>query len=569
MTRFYPCLVFLFVLIIFCQGHALAQESSDFTVYGPKTSEIMDVSDGALNHDSYHCDRPVWMSLKDMTPAERANAELTIQLENTATAEANGEARAIERLWNAGECEQALEKFPPLADLTRAEAISIGICWREPLAGAGEKWGGDVRIGDRDSIYVTAFDIDHETGNLFAVTMFLGNGHTANWTMNFSDDGGITWVETYLWWANYDLPMVDVAVRRDYCFVGYIRGLDQESIQVQRFDVNTGMRVVFSDGYYSANVVSVTPPESFEEIAMTSNEDYFTISDRIYIFAITSDGELRFFWDDAEAQSWTEDSPGISDAENGLDVCYNAEFHDYWMFFSYINNAHEVRIFGYTLAGVWTDLWTYNVNSSGADYTSIGACKDTVHCAFEYYGTTKYIRYLVSYNGGNSFLWGSVDDTTVLAECPSVACRNGGGAAITYRYYTTPREGRLIWRDYAGVWSTPKTFTDFAPYYNRASVEYLGNDKFGVVYTTWSDPVYHAAFFDNGSGCCATPGDANGDGVCNVGDAVYIINYVFKGGAAPPCMAEADANGDGIANVGDAVYIINYIFKGGSAPVCL
>jgi len=28
-------------------------------------------------------------------------------------------------------------------------------------------------------------------------------------------------------------------------------------------------------------------------------------------------------------------------------------------------------------------------------------------------------------------------------------------------------------------------------------------------------------------------GDANCDDDCNVGDAVYLINYVFKGGAAP------------------------------------
>jgi hypothetical protein len=69
--------------------------------------------------------------------------------------------------------------------------------------------------------------------------------------------------------------------------------------------------------------------------------------------------------------------------------------------------------------------------------------------------------------------------------------------------------------------------------------------------------------------CDCVPGDANGDGQINVGDAVYIITYVFKGGAAPtpfdPCSG--DANGDCQCNVGDAVYIISYVFKGGAAPV--
>ena len=68
--------------------------------------------------------------------------------------------------------------------------------------------------------------------------------------------------------------------------------------------------------------------------------------------------------------------------------------------------------------------------------------------------------------------------------------------------------------------------------------------------------------------CCDKPGDANNDGSVNVGDAVYIVNYVFKGGVAPPCRAEADANADTAVNIGDAVYIINYIFKGGPHTIC-
>ncbi len=71
-----------------------------------------------------------------------------------------------------------------------------------------------------------------------------------------------------------------------------------------------------------------------------------------------------------------------------------------------------------------------------------------------------------------------------------------------------------------------------------------------------------------GGGCCDTPGDASDDGVVNVGDAVYLVTYIFKGGPAPPCMAEGDANCDLTVNVGDAVYVINYVFKGGPAPCC-
>ena len=62
-------------------------------------------------------------------------------------------------------------------------------------------------------------------------------------------------------------------------------------------------------------------------------------------------------------------------------------------------------------------------------------------------------------------------------------------------------------------------------------------------------------------------GDANGDAGVNVGDAVFLINYVFKGGPAPDPLCAGDANGDDEVNVGDAVYLINYVFKGGPGPV--
>ncbi len=64
-------------------------------------------------------------------------------------------------------------------------------------------------------------------------------------------------------------------------------------------------------------------------------------------------------------------------------------------------------------------------------------------------------------------------------------------------------------------------------------------------------------------------GDANGDGNVNVGDAVFLINYVFKGGQAPDPIEAGDANGDGDVNVGDAAYIVFYVFRGGPPPVCL
>lgn len=78
-------------------------------------------------------------------------------------------------------------------------------------------------------------------------------------------------------------------------------------------------------------------------------------------------------------------------------------------------------------------------------------------------------------------------------------------------------------------------------------------------------PIAIPAIFDivNGQIC----GDANGDNELNVGDAVFLINHVFKGGNPPDPQCAGDANGDGGVNVGDAVYLIAFVFKGGPAPV--
>jgi bacillolysin len=63
-------------------------------------------------------------------------------------------------------------------------------------------------------------------------------------------------------------------------------------------------------------------------------------------------------------------------------------------------------------------------------------------------------------------------------------------------------------------------------------------------------------------------GDANGDEDINIGDAVYLIAYIFHGGPAPDPLDAGDANCDGTPNIADAVYLVNYIFNSGPAPCC-
>jgi parallel beta-helix repeat protein len=63
-------------------------------------------------------------------------------------------------------------------------------------------------------------------------------------------------------------------------------------------------------------------------------------------------------------------------------------------------------------------------------------------------------------------------------------------------------------------------------------------------------------------------GDASGDGVINSADVVYLINYVYANGPAPPLLPIGDANSDGVVDIDDVVYLIRYLFTGGPAPTC-
>ncbi len=63
-------------------------------------------------------------------------------------------------------------------------------------------------------------------------------------------------------------------------------------------------------------------------------------------------------------------------------------------------------------------------------------------------------------------------------------------------------------------------------------------------------------------------GDVNTDGVVDVGDVVYLINYLYRNGPAPDPLWVGDCNCDGLVDVGDVVFLINYLYRDGDPPIC-
>ncbi|MDD4051489.1 MAG: dockerin type I domain-containing protein [candidate division Zixibacteria bacterium] len=63
-------------------------------------------------------------------------------------------------------------------------------------------------------------------------------------------------------------------------------------------------------------------------------------------------------------------------------------------------------------------------------------------------------------------------------------------------------------------------------------------------------------------------GDISMDDRITVGDAVFLINYLFRGGPAPTVLNHADVDGSGTVDLADAMYMINFLFRAGPGFFC-
>jgi len=56
-------------------------------------------------------------------------------------------------------------------------------------------------------------------------------------------------------------------------------------------------------------------------------------------------------------------------------------------------------------------------------------------------------------------------------------------------------------------------------------------------------------------------GDANADGLINIADGIYTINWLFRGGPEPPCKDAADVDDNNAHEVTDVIMLISYLFN--------
>jgi len=178
-------------------------------------------------------------TLQGLSASDSSNA--LIQLEPTSYFSRSQleQLYTAESLWNEGSFDDAITAVTTMeeAGLTMA----VGIQWKEPKPVSGDWAASDVRIGTRQDILETHLDYDAQTENVFAVLLHGPRGGSSadpEWTVNFSDDGGVTWSETFVWNGSL-IQDVSAAVAGDYLWVGYVGDVN-DAVRMRRFNVADG-----------------------------------------------------------------------------------------------------------------------------------------------------------------------------------------------------------------------------------------------------------------------------------------------------------------------------------------
>ena len=98
-----------------------------------------------------------------------------------------------------------------------------------------------------------------------------------------------------------------------------------------------------------------------------------------------------------------------------------------------------------------------------------------------------------------------------------------------------------------------------------------GGAGVGYQYPAWDGPYCFTVGYD---ACCMPPirgnVDYDPDDAIDIGDLVYLVDFMFTAGPPPPCWAEANVDGlldDDAIDISDLVYLIDYMFTGGPPPV--
>lgn len=125
------------------------------------------------------------------------------------------------------------------------------------------------------------------------------------------------------------------------------------------------------------------------------------------------------------------------------------------------------------------------------------------------------------------------------------------------------------------LFTNPKTTVD--GYFEIATVKFIaksaGISPLYYEFYKGTDTLLNSIISSSGEGVVyicpliTTPGDIDADGLIDISDLVYLVDFMFASGPDPqPNILSGDLDCDVLVDISDLVYLVDFMFTGGPPP---
>jgi len=446
---------------------------------------------------------PLWRQLEALDSADRENAVIRFETLNKKTPAEQKKIEQIENLWNLGSYDPAIEELRLMTQSGNAPG-AMGLSWNspKPMSVPGFGGGGDTKVETRGYAKAVHLENHETTGNLFAIVHFE-DGKSPLWTINISKDDGLTWSETFCWYAHSSFKLRDLSITTldDYIFIGFVA-----EDWVDDFELARVCRCFAIDGAIDSTFQwkeVFDKDKEIMEIAITGCVFNNGTLDMLYYLAVLKDNSLISYFSVDLGEHWQEELTGINDALGGLDaILFEASPNH--LAVSYIDKTTiSVRV-----ALKSNSAWISNVVGVSAmpgtqPHTAISAYEDdiiVVYCS-DIGGS---VRYSASKNNGLVWTDGVIakaEKPVLFYSSPDVTARKGDGISMIYQGEMGEPDICLFTHCDYGVynWSPPEPFAEIDVVTGTSmSVEWIpslsGSPDYGMLWI--SDDAKKYTYFD-------------------------------------------------------------------------
>jgi hypothetical protein len=379
-----------------------------------------------------------------------------------------------------------------------------------PMSGWDQ--GSDIAVDHAGFVYVVGFS-DHDFDYPF--------GATADYLiLKYYPNGDTAWLREYDGPGNYEDWGNDIALdgAGNVCITGQSTGsLDNFDYCTIKYDADGNqlwVRRYAGSSNGSDIAIAIETDKSGNTIVTgwafegETGNDYVTIKYR-------PNGDT----------AWIRAYNG---PENGSDLAYAMAVDDYG----------NIYVTGASYGG-----------ETGLDYATVKYSSD---------GEEMWVQRYHNYGVGEDVAVGLTLDDSRFVHITGRSI--GSGTNLDYATIKYDSSGNRFWvRRYLGT-----------GYSGNDEAQAIAVDDSGHVYVTGaSDGIWRdfstIKYVETGR----WRGDANGDGIIDGGDIVFLLNYLFRDGPLPDPVQAGDNNCTcGQIDTGDVIFLLSYLYRGWHAPEC-